>query len=146
MSEVKNSGNTAIVLFDGVCHLCSNSVSFIIRHDRRGYFKFAPLQFPVGQRLLRQLHLPSIELDTFILIEEGKAYTRSTAALLVAKQLDGFWPVTYMLIAVPQWLRDAAYSVIARYRYKWFGRTTTCMMPAAEITERFLFTEGASEQ
>jgi predicted DCC family thiol-disulfide oxidoreductase YuxK len=144
VSEVSKAETTAIVLFDGVCHLCNNSVSFIIRHGRRGYFKFAPLQSPIGQELLRQHHLPSDELDTFVLIEEGKAYTRSTAALRVAKQLDGLWPVAYTLIVVPQPLRNVAYNVVAKSRYKWFGKRETCMIPTAEIKERFLVTEGAS--
>jgi predicted DCC family thiol-disulfide oxidoreductase YuxK len=141
---VRKAETTAIVLFDGVCHLCSNSVNFIINRDRRKYFKFTPLQSPTGRHLLRQHHLSSTDLNTLVLIEEGKAYTRSTAALHIVKQLSGLWPGAYMLIVVPQWLRDAAYSVIAKNRYKWFGKRETCMMPTAEVQERFLGTEDAT--
>ena len=135
---------TSIVLFDGVCHMCSNSVNFIIRRDRRKLFKFAPLQSPVGQELLRRHHLWPDELDTFILIEEGRAYTRSTAALRVAKRLSGLWPLAYMLIVVPKLLRDVVYGVIAKNRYKWFGKRDECMMPTADVKERFLGVEGVS--
>jgi predicted DCC family thiol-disulfide oxidoreductase YuxK len=133
-----------IVLFDGVCHLCSSSVSFIIRRDRRGRFKFAPLQSPAGQELLRQHRLSPDGLDTFVLLEAGKAYTRSTAALRVAKQLCGLWPLAYLLIGVPKWMRDAVYNVVAKNRYKWFGKREACMMPTAEVKERFLGAEGTS--
>jgi len=141
MSE---ADTTSIVLFDGVCHLCSNSVHFIIRRDQRGRFKFAPLQSHIGQEYLRQHHLSPDELDTFVLIEGEKAYTRSTAALRVARQLSGLWPLAYLFIVVPKPVRDAAYNVVAKHRYKWFGKSDTCMMPTAEVKERFLHTEGAS--
>ena len=144
MSEVSKAEPTAIVLFDGVCHLCSHSVNFIIRRDRRRHFQFAPLQSPVGRELLGQHHLSPSELDTLVLIEGGKAHTRSTAVLRVAKQLSGLWPLAYMLIVVPKWLRDAAYAVVAKNRYQWFGKRDACLMPTAEVRERFLGTEGAS--
>ena len=140
-----NTEITSIILFDGVCHLCNSSVNFIIRRDRRGRFKFAPLQSPVGQEFLRQHPLSPDELDTFVLIARGRAYTRSTAALRVARGLSGLWPLAYLFIIVPKPVRDAAYKVVAKNRYKWFGKRAECMMPTAEVKERFLHTEGASE-
>jgi predicted DCC family thiol-disulfide oxidoreductase YuxK len=135
---------TAVVLFDGVCHLCNSSVAFIIRHDPRGHFKFAPIQSPIGQESLRRHHIPTDALDTFVVIEGGRAYTRSTAALRVARRLSGLWSAAYVLIVVPRVVRDFIYKVIARNRYKWFGKREECMMPTLEVKERFLETEGAT--
>jgi predicted DCC family thiol-disulfide oxidoreductase YuxK len=139
-----NTAITSIVLFDGVCHLCNSFVNFIIRRDRRGRFKFAPLQSPVGQECLRQHLLSPDECDTFVLIAGGRAYTRSTAALRVARGLSGLWPLAYLFIMVPKPVRDAAYQVVAKHRYKWCGKREACMLPTAEVKERFLHTEGAS--
>lgn len=135
---------TAIVLFDGVCHLCNSSVIFIIRRDPRGRFKFAPLQSPIGQALLQRHHLSTNTLDTFVLIEEGSAYTRSTAALRVARRLSGLWPLAYLGIVAPRVVRDALYRIIAQNRYKWFGQQAECMLPTPEVKERFLYVEGAT--
>jgi predicted DCC family thiol-disulfide oxidoreductase YuxK len=137
---VIDTETTAIVLFDGVCHLCNSSVNFIIAHDRHRYFKFAPLQSTVGQELLGRHHLSTDTLDTFVLIEGGAAYTRSTAALRVARRLGGLWPLLYAGIVVPKPLRDLVYSFIARNRYRWFGKKESCMMPTPDVKERFLQT------
>ena len=144
VSEVGDTETTAIVLFDGVCHLCSSSVKFIIRRDPSARFRFAPLQSPIGQDLLRRHRLPADTSDTFVLIEGGRAYTRSTAALRVARRLSGLWPVAYLGIVVPRPVRDAIYRVIARNRYRWFGRRAECMLPTPEVKERFLQAGGAS--
>jgi predicted DCC family thiol-disulfide oxidoreductase YuxK len=144
MSEVSDTETTAIVLFDGVCHLCSSSVHFIIRRDPCARFKFAPLQSPIGQALLHRHRLSTNTLDTFVLIEGGRAYTRSTAALRVARRLTGLWPVAYLGIVVPEPVRDAIYRIIAQNRYKWFGQRAECMLPTPEVKERFLQAEGAS--
>jgi predicted DCC family thiol-disulfide oxidoreductase YuxK len=144
MSEVSDTETTAIVLFDGVCHLCSSSVNFIIRRDPRARFKFAPLQSPTGQALLHRHRLSINTLDTLVLIEAGRAYTRSTAVLRVARRLSGLWPVAYFGIVVPKPVRDAVYRIIAQNRYKWFGRRAECMLPTPEVKERFLQAEGAS--
>jgi predicted DCC family thiol-disulfide oxidoreductase YuxK len=141
---VSKTETTSVILFDGVCHLCNSSVNFIIRRDPRAHFKFAPLQSPTGQAFLRRHHLSLDRLDTFVLIERGRAYIRSTAALRVARQLSGLWPVAYLLVVVPRPIRDVVYKVIAQNRYKWFGKREECMIPTAEVRERFLQTEGAS--
>lgn len=127
-----------VVLFDGVCHLCNSSVNFIIRHDPRKQFKFTPLQSSTGQDLLREYGLATENFETVVLIEDRKSYTRSTAALRVARRLNNLWPLTYMFIIIPQFMRDAIYVLIAKNRYKWFGKREICMMPTPDVKERFL--------
>ena len=131
---------SAIVLFDGVCNFCDSSVNFIIERDPSGYFKFAPLQSEIGGKLLKEHDIDKIETDSVVLIEDGKAYTHSTAALRVARRLEGAWKWLYYLIFVPRFLRDAAYKLFAKYRYKLFGKKDECMLPSPEIRARFLAT------
>jgi predicted DCC family thiol-disulfide oxidoreductase YuxK len=100
---------TFYVLFDGVCNLCNSSVQFIIRNDRRGRFRFAALQSEAGRELLLQYQLPEKALNTVVLIAGGRAFTRSTAALEIARRLDGAWPICYAAVALPRFLRDSAY-------------------------------------
>ena len=127
-----------VVLFDGVCNLCDGAVKFIIRHDKKKVFLFASLQSEAGQRLLEQYNFPPDELNSFILIDKGKAYTRSTGALMVAKKLNGLWPVLYSYIIIPAFIRDSIYNWIGTNRYKWFGKKDECMLPTAELKARFL--------
>jgi len=129
---------TFYVLFDGVCNLCNSSVQFIIRNDRRGRFRFAALQSEVGRELLQQYQLPEKALNTVVLIAGGRAFTRSTAALEIARRLDGAWPICYAAVALPRFLRDSAYNFIARNLYRWFGKQEACMMPSPELKQRFL--------
>lgn len=130
--------DNAIVLFDGVCNFCNSSINFIIKRDKKGYFKFAPLQSEIAQKLVGDKTKPMPE--SVILIEKGKAYDRSSAALLIAKKLNGLWPVLYIFIIVPKPIRDAVYNLIGRNRYKWFGKTEACMIPTPEVRSRFLDT------
>ena len=131
---------SAIILFDGVCNFCNGSVNFIIERDREGYFKFAPLQSEIGEKLLAEHGVNKAETDSVVLIEDGKAYTHSTAALRVARKLTGAWKWFYYLIFVPRPVRDAFYKLFARYRYKLFGKKDECMLPTPEIRTRFLAT------
>lgn len=140
----------AVVLFDGVCNFCDSSVNFIIRHDRSVYFKFAPLQSGEGRRLVARYGYESalsseakdgddlIPIDSVILIEDEKAYTRSTAALRIIRRLGRPWSWLYGLIVVPAPVRDFFYRVFARYRYRFFGRKDQCMIPTPEVRARFL--------
>jgi predicted DCC family thiol-disulfide oxidoreductase YuxK len=125
-----------IVLFDGVCNFCNGSVNFIIEHDRQGYFRFAPLQSEIGKEYIEKFGLS--ELDSVILVEDEKVYTHSTAALRIAKRLDGPWSWFYALIIVPRPLRDFFYKLFAKYRYRLFGKQDACMLPTPEIRSRFL--------
>ncbi len=131
---------SAIILFDGVCNFCNNSVNFIIERDRAGYFKFAPLQSEVSERLLAENGIDRIETDSVVLIEDGRVYTHSTAALRIARRLAGPWRWFYYLTYVPAFLRDGAYRLFAKYRYALFGKKDECMLPSPEIRARFLAT------
>lgn len=127
-----------VILFDGVCNLCNGSVQYVIRHDRYAIFKFASLQSDSGQQLLHKYHLPQSNFNSFVLIQDDKAYTRSTAALKVAAKLSGIVKLLYGFIIVPAFIRDAVYNFIARNRYKWFGKKDTCMIPTPALKSRFL--------
>jgi predicted DCC family thiol-disulfide oxidoreductase YuxK len=127
-----------IVLFDGVCNLCNGAVQFIIRHDKKNIFMFASLQSEVGRKILEQYNFPLDELNSFILIENNKAYTRSTGALRVAKKLNGLWPLLYGFIIIPKFIRDSIYNWVAGNRYKWFGKKDACMIPTPELKTKFL--------
>jgi predicted DCC family thiol-disulfide oxidoreductase YuxK len=128
----------AIVLFDGVCNLCDNSVLFILKRDEKGYFQFASLQSEAGQEILKNNNLPTEDFGSFVLVEKGKLYQRSTAALRVCRRLGGAWPLMYAFIIVPAFMRNAIYNWVARNRYRWFGKKDACMMPKPEWRERFL--------
>ncbi|MFF5996863.1 thiol-disulfide oxidoreductase DCC family protein [Lysinibacillus sp. KU-BSD001] len=124
-----------IILFDGVCNVCDASVRFILKRDG-GIFHFASLQSEVGQQLVKQYHLQGI--DSVVLIEHHQAYTKSTAALHIAKSLQGFWRFLYIAIVVPRPIRDRLYAFVAKNRYKWFGQKEVCMLLSKEQQARFL--------
>lgn len=128
----------ATVLFDGVCNFCNGSVNFIIRRDSRGFFKFAPLQSQMAADLLAKHTVDKEKTDSIILVENGKVYLFSTAALRIASRLDGNWPLLYGFIIVPRPIRDFFYKLFAKYRYKMFGRTDQCMIPTPAVRGRFL--------
>lgn len=126
-----------IILFDGVCNLCSASVQFILKRDKEKKFRFASLQSAYGQRLLMQFHLPTNTFNSFILYQDGKIYTRSTGALKIFQQLKGGkWVKAGWL--VPKFIRDFVYNLIAKNRYSWFGKKEKCWLPAEELKNRFL--------
>jgi predicted DCC family thiol-disulfide oxidoreductase YuxK len=126
-----------VVLFDGVCNFCDNSVQFIIKRDPNGYFKFASLQSETGQRFIKQLGIPN-DLSSFVLIEDEKYYIKSTAALRVCEKLNGGWKFLVILKVIPLSVRDYVYTIIATNRYKWFGKKDSCTLPSPEIRARFL--------
>ncbi|HVE59515.1 MAG TPA: thiol-disulfide oxidoreductase DCC family protein [Pyrinomonadaceae bacterium] len=127
---------SAIILFDGVCNFCDGSVNFIIEHDKKNYFKFAPLQSEAGQKYVEKFGLSAI--DSVILVENEKVYTHSTAALKVAGNLGGIWSLFYAFIIIPKPIRDFFYKLFARYRYKLFGKKDECMIPTPEVRAKFL--------
>jgi predicted DCC family thiol-disulfide oxidoreductase YuxK len=132
----------AIILFDGVCTLCTWSVQFILRRDPTGYFQFAALQSPTGQRLLTQHGYSTTAYDSVLLIENHLVYTASDAALRIARHLSGAWPVLTLLLMVPRGLRNRLYSWIATHRYRWFGQRESCMIATPGIKDRFLDSEA----
>jgi predicted DCC family thiol-disulfide oxidoreductase YuxK len=126
-----------IVLFDGVCNYCNAMVNFAIRHDPDRKFHFATLQSEVGEKLLAE-HGIGIDVDSVILIEDGRAFLHSTAALRIARSLSGIYSLSYVFILIPAFIRDWAYNLFAKYRYRLFGRTDACMIPTPDVKERFL--------
>ena len=128
----------AVILFDGVCNFCNGAVNFVIHRDRKGYFRFAALQSAVGEELLDKHRIDKVETDSVVLIEDDKAYLHSSAALRIVRRLPGLWPILYGLIIVPKGIRDWAYRLFAKHRYRLFGRREECMIPTPEIRTRFL--------
>ena len=126
-----------IILFDGVCNLCNNSVQFVIRRDQQRKFRFASLQSNVGQHYLQRFGVKP-DVYSIILIQDGRVFDRSSAALEIAKNLSGAWPAFYTLKIIPKFLRDIVYDFIARRRYKWFGKKDECMIPTPDLKDRFL--------
>jgi predicted DCC family thiol-disulfide oxidoreductase YuxK len=127
-----------LILFDGVCNLCSASVRFVIRHDQRAIFRFASLQSELGKEICRRRGIDPEDVQTFLVNVDGKILVRSDAAIAVASRFGGVWRIAALLRLVPRVARDSIYSMIARNRYRWFGRTDLCMIPEPKIKERFL--------
>ena len=127
-----------LILFDGVCNFCNASVNFVIKRDKKKAILFCPLQSEKGKNKLQQYGLPENDMQSFIFIENDKAYTRSTAALKVCRHLNGLWPLCYGYMIVPKFIRDGIYNWIAKNRYKWFGIKQECMIPSPEVKARFI--------
>lgn len=127
-----------IVLFDGVCNLCNASVNFIIDNDPEKHFRFAALQSKTGQKLLKKFNFSTTHLDTLVLVEGGNVFTKSNAALRIAKKLKPPLPLLFSLVFVPPFMRDAVYMTIAKNRYRWFGKSKSCRVPSPELKGRFL--------
>ncbi|QHL88342.1 DUF393 domain-containing protein [Nibribacter ruber] len=126
------------ILFDGVCNLCNGFVQFVIQHDPHGRFHFAALQSDLGQQILAEQGMDTRQFETVLLLENGKLYQKSTAALRIARHLTGGWSWAYGFIILPAFLRDLAYGVVARNRYRWFGQQESCMLPTPALKSRFL--------
>lgn len=128
----------SIILFDGICNLCNNSVQFVIKRDNKQQFLFASLQSDAAAKLLLQFYNKKIGLQSIVLIEDNKVYDKSTAALRIARKLNPLWNILYIFIIVPKNLRDLVYDYIAKYRYKWFGKQDSCMLFIKEYKNRFI--------
>ncbi|NND31135.1 MAG: DUF393 domain-containing protein [Saprospiraceae bacterium] len=124
-----------ILFFDGVCNLCNSAIQFIIRHERDDKLYFAPLQSPLGKKVLHDL---SENVDSLVLVENGSIYLRSNAALRVARHLRSPYRWLYYLVTLPRFIRDWAYDLIARNRYSFFGKRSSCMVPTPSLKARFL--------
>jgi predicted DCC family thiol-disulfide oxidoreductase YuxK len=127
-----------VIFFDGVCNLCNGFVQFIIKHDKYAKFRFAALQSDFAKQELSKKNITVEELSSVILLTEKGVFTKSTAALKIASQLNGFWKAAYIFIIIPKFIRDFVYDTIAKNRYKWFGKDDHCMVPTPELKERFL--------
>ncbi len=128
----------AIILFDGVCNLCNSSVQRIIANDSKDYFLFASQQSEFAKKKLNEFNLNSEHLSSVILIENNKIYTKSTAALRIARRMDGAYFLLYVFIVIPKFIRDWVYNYIAKNRYKWFGKQDSCWIPTPDLKSKFL--------
>ena len=138
MASTVDTGGGPILLFDGVCNLCTGTVRFVVRRDASKRFRFASLQSPAAQRLLGSTAPAGDRLDSMVLVEGARIYRKSTAALLTVRQLDGLWPLLAVLLAVPRPIRDAAYDWIGHRRYRLFGKRDACWTPNGDLANRFL--------
>lgn len=130
-------GTKLLLLFDGVCNFCNDSVLWLIDRDPAERFQFASLQSELGQRVVRERGLSS-ELHSMVLIEGERTYQRSAAALRAARHLRFPWPLLWLLVLVPRALRDLAYDYFAAHRYVWFGKSESCRVPTPELRRRFV--------
>ncbi len=128
----------SIVVFDGHCRLCNGWVNFLLARDRNQQFHFAAVQAKTGRQLLEQAGYSALDPETMLFVHNGKIHSHTDAILRVLWQLGGLWLLTALLRALPAFLRDPLYVAVARRRYRWFGRTPTCRIPAADVVERFL--------
>ncbi len=134
MSDREND----VLLFDGICNLCNRFVQFLITRDTKRKFKFASLQSEAGQQILNRFKLDQKKFNSFVLIKEDQYFIKSTAALIVLKELGGGWKLFYAFILLPRPIRDAVYNLVSKSRYRVFGKRATCMIPTPEQADRFL--------
>jgi predicted DCC family thiol-disulfide oxidoreductase YuxK len=128
-----------IILFDGICNLCNGAIQFIIKRDTKDTFRYAPIQSNIGQKLLTERNIDSAKIDSIILIEPSVAYyIKSDAALKIGRSFGGGYALLSIFSWIPRVLRDGVYDLIARNRYRWFGKKATCMIPTPELQSKFL--------
>lgn len=137
-SALEKAGGRDIVLFDGVCNLCNGAIDFILERDPAGKFAFASLQSEAGQEILSCYGLSTRDFDSVVLVQEGKVYKKSKAALRIAGKLAGGWKYLRVLEVVPAFISDSVYNFIGRNRYRFFGKRENCRLPTPEIRSRFL--------
>lgn len=133
------SSKKQLILFDGVCNLCNSWVQYIIKHDKNDLFQFTPIQSEIGQELTKKYNIDTLKTDSIILYSEKQGiHYKSTAALLIARQL-GF-PINIMIVflIVPPFIRDWVYNYIAKNRYAWYGKREACMVPSPDIKKKFI--------
>ncbi|MGN7312160.1 thiol-disulfide oxidoreductase DCC family protein [Alkalicoccobacillus gibsonii] len=126
-----------IILFDGVCNLCNKSVNFIIKRDKRKYFYFASIQSEIGQTLMEKYSIGG-DIDSMILIEDGRAYTHDQAVLKIVSNLPFRWRLFKVAYVLPRSLRKSCYQLVARYRHRFFGKSDSCRLPSKEERAQFL--------
>ncbi|WP_435254927.1 thiol-disulfide oxidoreductase DCC family protein [Tenacibaculum sp. A30] len=131
--------NKKVILFDGVCNLCNDSVLKVIKYDVKNQFVFTSLQSDIGKEITQYLGIDTSKVDSIILYEPNVAYyIKSTAALKIMNDFGGIWKLTQVVLVFPEALRNIVYDYIAKNRYKWFGKKEACMLPSKEIQEKFL--------
>lgn len=128
----------SVIVFDGVCMLCNRWVQFIIRHDKQEQFLFASMQSAQGQQLLEQYGLNPLDPFSFLLVDHERGYMNTDAIIRVLTRLSSVWTLIGVLRIIPAVIRDWVYRVVARNRYRWFGKRDSCMVPSDEIASRFI--------
>lgn len=137
-SQIEPDQEQAIIFFDGICNLCNGAVQFIIKRDPHAYFKFASLQSSMALEMLPGYGVDPLGLESILLLENGKLFKKSSAALRISQKLSGIWPVLVVLKIIPPPIRNFVYDWIAKNRYQWFGKRDECMVPTPEMNARFL--------
>ena len=132
------NGNRNIIIFDGVCNFCNSAVNFIINRDPNGVYAFTPMQSEISQELIEKYQEGDFDFDTFLLIKNGVCYVRTDAILEIIQDLTGYWFLFGVSRVIPRSIRDYCYSVVARNRYKLFGKRESCMVPTPEVRNRFI--------
>ncbi len=128
-----------VIFFDGVCNLCNNAVQYVIKRDRKNLFLFAPLQGKAGQEFISERNIDTTKVDSILLYDPQVAYySKSTAALKIGKSFGGIYSLLNVFEWLPISLRDGVYEIIAKNRYKWFGKQDACMIPTPELKSKFL--------
>ncbi|MBA9843546.1 MAG: thiol-disulfide oxidoreductase DCC family protein [Ralstonia sp.] len=127
-----------IVVYDAHCLLCSGSIQFLLRHDRQGLLRFASMQGQTGRQLLAQAGVNPDDVDTVLFVRDGRAWRESAAILRILHALGWPWRLAWIGWLIPATLRDALYRRVARNRYRWFGRSDTCILPPPGAAQRFL--------
>jgi len=134
----KDNSNHKIILFDGVCNLCNSTVTFVIKRDKKDVFRFAALQDEAGKRLIKKHAIDISKVDSILFVDGVKMFSKSTAALKIAKNMSGLYPLIYAFMIVPKFIRDWIYDYVARNRYRWYGKKDSCMIPTPELRRKFL--------
>lgn len=127
-----------IIIFDGICNLCNFAVDFILKRDKREVFVFVASQKEAGKKIIAKLGLKDSDIESLYLVEDQKIYHKSTAILRILKRLSFPWNLGYVFIVIPRPIRDFVYNIIAKNRYRWFGKRETCRLPIEEEKGRFL--------
>ncbi len=135
---LNSSHKQPILLFDGVCNLCNQSVQLVLKKEKSPRYQFTSLQSEVGQVILSHFDFSTTHFDTILLLEDGKIFDRSSVPIKVSGNLKGLWPMLRIFWIIPKPLRDIVYNWISRNRYKWFGKKEVCMIPSPELERRFL--------
>lgn len=143
-TTAKIGPDAKIIFFDGVCNLCNASVNYVIDHDKRKSFAFASLQSPFAMETLKAYGIDNEKLESLVLKKGNTVYRKSSAALEIARELDGLWPLLYILRIIPEFVRDFIYDLIAKNRYSWFGKRDSCRIPTPELKERFLDSDNVT--
>ncbi|TXG39651.1 thiol-disulfide oxidoreductase DCC family protein [Seonamhaeicola maritimus] len=128
-----------LILFDGVCNLCNNSVQYVIKHDKKNMFLFAPLQSKIGEEIIQAYNIDTSKIDSILLYTPEKGINhKSTAALKIAHQLGFPRNLMGIFFIIPPFIRNWIYDYVAKNRYKWYGKKEACMIPTPELKSKFL--------